>query len=139
MNDSFNPQAAGSDSAGIVRRSRRVFIRDLVLAASIGVYRHERERAQRVRINVDLDVAETGEDLGDAVENVVSYEHVAEDIRRLIAAGHVNLAETLAERIAAMCLKDRRVRVARVRVEKLDVLTDAVSAGVEVECHSVGA
>jgi 7,8-dihydroneopterin aldolase/epimerase/oxygenase len=41
--------------------------------------------------------------------------------------------ETLAERIAALCLSDRRVRVARVRVEKLDVFPDATSVGVEIE------
>ena len=38
-----------------------------------------------------------------------------------------------AERIARACLADSRVRLARVRVEKLDVFPDAVSAGVEVE------
>jgi dihydroneopterin aldolase len=41
--------------------------------------------------------------------------------------------ETLAEQIAALCLEDRRVRVARVRVEKLDVFVDATSVGVEIE------
>jgi dihydroneopterin aldolase len=39
----------------------------------------------------------------------------------------------MAERIAEACLMDARVQVARVRVEKLDVFADAVSAGVEVE------
>jgi dihydroneopterin aldolase len=41
--------------------------------------------------------------------------------------------ETLAERIAETCLKDRRVHIARIRVEKLDIFADAASAGVEIE------
>jgi dihydroneopterin aldolase len=43
------------------------------------------------------------------------------------------LVETRAEDVAAMCLEDRRVLSARVRVEKLDILEDAQSVGVEIE------
>jgi dihydroneopterin aldolase len=42
------------------------------------------------------------------------------------------LVETLAERLAAFCLKDSRVVAVRVRVEKLDVFADAASVGVEI-------
>jgi 7,8-dihydroneopterin aldolase/epimerase/oxygenase len=41
--------------------------------------------------------------------------------------------ETLAERIAEACFRDRRVITARVRIEKLDVYADAESVGVEIE------
>ena len=39
----------------------------------------------------------------------------------------------MAEDIAAMCLEDPRVRSVRVRVEKLDILENAESVGVEIE------
>ena len=54
-------------------------------------------------------------------------------MRSIVDAGHVRLVETLAERIAEACLADRRVHLARVRVEKLDIFADATSAGVEIE------
>jgi dihydroneopterin aldolase len=54
-------------------------------------------------------------------------------IRAIIAEGHVRLAETLAERIAAACFEDARVRVARVRVEKLEALSGAEAVGIEIE------
>ena len=54
-------------------------------------------------------------------------------VRAIVSARHVRLVETLAERIAICCLVDERVVSARVRVEKLDVFPDAVSAGVEIE------
>ncbi|HEV7372531.1 dihydroneopterin aldolase [Arenibaculum sp.] len=110
----------------------RVFVRDLVLDARIGVYAHEHGRTQRIRINIDL-----GADLPvrgtDALADVVSYETVVTGVREIVASGHVNLVETLAEHIADRCLVDRRVRTVRVRVEKLDVFPDAASAGVEIE------
>lgn len=117
---------------------RHVFVHDLELNASIGVHTHEKEERQRIRINLDLAVREDAVAAEqDALAHVVCYEKVVSDIRRLVDAGHVNLVETLAERVAAMCLEDRRVRVARVRVEKLDVFPDAASVGVEIERCSV--
>ncbi len=113
---------------------RHVFVRDLTLDAHIGVHQHEKLGPQRVRVNVDLAVWEKDVDgIGDQLANVVCYEEVVSGIRALVAEGHVNLVETLAEQIAALCLEDRRVRVARVRVEKLDVFADAASVGVEIE------
>lgn len=112
---------------------RHVFIRDLVLPCSIGVHRHEQAGTQRVRINVDMAVREAEGPLDDNLANVVCYEAVADGIRAIVARGHVNLVETLAEDIAGLCLADPRILSARVRVEKLDVFTDAKSVGVEIE------
>ncbi len=112
---------------------RHVFIRDLLLECSIGVHGHEKGQTQRVRINLDLAVREDVRDIDDDLSNVVCYEKIASGVRAIVAAGHINLVETMADRIAAMCLADHRVRTARVRVEKLDVFADATSVGVEIE------
>ena len=117
----------------VVPLTRRMFIRDLVVNMLIGVHRHERDGRQRVRINIDLSlIDETGVD-DDRLASVVSYETLVHEIRRICDSGHVNLVETLAERIARLCFDDRRVRRAVVRVEKLDVFADTASVGVEIE------
>ena len=114
----------------------RVFVRDLVLDASIGVYAHEHQKRQRVRFNVELGVRlPPGGPRHDSLDEVMSYERVAEGIRALVEEGHINLVETMAERVAALALDDTRVAVARVRVEKLDVYQGA-SVGVEIERQS---
>ncbi len=95
--------------------------------------RHERGARQRIRINVDLGVLESSEPATDRLDRVVDYQAVANRVREVATARHVNLVETLAERIAAQCLVDERVVLARIRVEKLDVFADMESAGVEVE------
>ena len=126
--------------ASSARALRHVFLRDLVLGASIGVHPHEHAAPQRVRINIDLGVEDDGgrrlsrPRVGrDELSRVVDYEKVADAARAIVGAGHVRLVETLAERIAEACLADRRVHVVRVRVEKLDIFADATSAGVEIE------
>lgn len=115
------------------RGVRHVFVRDLVLEARIGVHRHEHQGPQSVRINVDLTVAEGDGALDDKLENVVDYGLIVRGIKAIVAAGHINLVETLAERIAALGLADHRVEAARVRVEKLHVVAEAESVGVEIE------
>jgi dihydroneopterin aldolase len=123
---------------------RHVFLRDLILAARIGIYAGEQGVTQRIRVNVDLGVREDapGTSRGavgrDDLARVVDYAVVADRVRGIVAAGHVNLVETLAERIAEACLDDERVVLSRIRVEKLEVLPDGESAGVEVERRRIG-
>ncbi len=111
---------------------RHVFIRNLEVLANIGVYGHEQGKLQPVRINVDMAVEDAAV-IEDRLEKVVDYAGIEQAIRAIIARGHINLAETLAERIAAACFDDARVKSARVRVEKLHALPGAESAGVEIE------
>jgi dihydroneopterin aldolase len=130
--------------ASASRKLRHVFLRDMVLAADIGVHPHEHGMRQRVRVNVDLGVADleaegismanTGANTGrDILSLVVDYEIVANAVREIISKGHILLVETLAERIAEACIADLRVELVRVRVEKLDVFPDMAAAGVEIE------
>jgi dihydroneopterin aldolase len=126
------PAASGVETPPPTAGLRRVFVRDLVLPCDIGVLRHERGPRQRVRINLDLSVLED-RPIEDDLRNVVCYDEIVTGIRRLAEGGHVNLVETLAERIAGMCVADARVRIARVRVEKLDVYQDVAAVGVEIE------
>ncbi|MCC7282844.1 MAG: dihydroneopterin aldolase [Acetobacteraceae bacterium] len=122
------------------RGMRHVFVRDLVLQAVIGAHAHEGHVRQPVRINVDLGVDDDGASprsraaVGrDELSRVVDYGKIAAAVREIVAERHVRLVETLAERIAEAALADPRVRLVRVRVEKLAALADAGSVGVEIE------
>lgn len=119
--------------ASAARRLRHVFVKDLELDALVGVYDEEKVKPQRIIVNIDLSVSEGEDPAVDDIKNVVSYEIVVQKVERIIAQGHVNLVETLAELIAAACLTDKRVQAARVRVEKPDVIKNARSVGVEIE------
>ena len=112
---------------------RHVFVRDLDLMALIGIYEHEKTDPQRIIVNIDLSVLEGDGPQGDDIGHVVSYEIVVKKVEQIIAEGHINLVETLCEKIAAACLRDKRVVAARVRVEKPDIIKNARSVGVEIE------
>ncbi len=106
-----------------------MFVRDLVLEASVGVYDHERVKPQRVRVTLDCEVTGDSEVIGPGLTS----EDRAAIIRSIVDQGHIILIETMAEQIAARCLDDPRVRSVTVRVEKLDVFPDVASVGVEIQ------
>ena len=114
-------------------RLRHVFVRDLEVMATLGIHEHEKLKAQRIIVNIDLSVKEGEGPMVDDIRNVVSYEIVVKKVEAIIARGHVNLVETLAELFAEACLKDKRVMAARVRIEKPDIIKNARSVGIEIE------
>jgi len=126
------PSVTRLPTANAALAIRHVFIRNLEVLAHIGVHGHEQGKMQPVRINVDLAV-EDKVDLADKLDLVVDYDAITKKIRAILAAGHINLAETVAERIATVCFEDARVKTARIRVEKLHALPGAESGGVEIE------
>jgi dihydroneopterin aldolase len=111
----------------------KIFVRDLVIPCFIGAFEEERHAKQRVRFAVEVWVYPPRErGAADDVRQVVSYDLIVKAIHEVIGAGHINLVETLAERVAAKCLAHRRAAKVRIRVEKLDRLEGA-SLGVEME------
>jgi dihydroneopterin aldolase len=107
----------------------RIFVHDFVLPMRIGTYARERDIEQNVRFSVDVGITRTG-DVPHAMQDVVSYDIITDSIRMIAARGHVALAETLAEEVAAAVLSHPRAVTVAVRVEKLD--TGSGSVGVEI-------
>lgn len=114
---------------------RRVFVRELRLPARIGVYAEEKLRTQDVIIDLDLWVRETPQAGPGPLDyaDVVCYDSLVQRTKALLNQGHIDLVETMAERLAALCLEDSRVRRVRVRVEKPAAIPEAAGAGVEIE------
>ena len=95
---------------------RHLLIHDLVVPCSIGVHEHEHHATQRVRINVRVQVTDDERPIKDSIANVVSYEAIVDGIRAIARSGHINLVETLADRIVELCLANREARAQARRV-----------------------
>ena len=94
-------QCFASDPRKSSGATDRIFVRDFVLPVRIGAYAHEREKSQRVRFNVDIDVRRLDHVPGD-MRDVLSYDVVTDGIGLIVAEGHITLVEELAERVAAL-------------------------------------
>lgn len=121
----YSPDDAGPDLG-----TDRIFVRDFVLPVEIGAYSFEHGRQQNVRFDVTAEVRRVTDDPQD-MRHVVSYDIIMDGIRSIVARGHVELAEALAEQVANHVLSDPRVTRVTVRVEKLELGPGSV--GVEIE------
>ncbi len=108
----------------------RIFVRGLVLPVAIGVYDEEQGVTQKVSFTVEASAAPGVSPKKDAIADVPSYDDLVGAVRAVVAAGHINLVETMAERIAERCLSDKRIVSVLVRVEKLE--RGPASVGVEI-------
>ncbi len=111
---------------------RRVFIRDLELIGSIGIYEHEKRYEQRIVVSLDLFVQDYYDGCSDRIHDVYDYDEAIRAVNVTVAKGHVNLLETLAERIAGACLASPDVMRVIVRIEKPDVLPSCRAVGIEI-------
>jgi dihydroneopterin aldolase len=123
---------AGPPSAARGRALRRVFVRDLELMASVGVFELEKRYEQRLIISVDLLVLDDYDGQSDSLGAVLDYGSVISGIRTIVESGHTNLLETLAQRIAERSLSDPRVMRAVVRLEKPDIVPGCRTVGIEI-------
>lgn len=110
----------------------KVFIDTLQVSASIGVHPHEHETRQMIIVDVELDMTGTPTPKHDRLIETADYEAITKAITDMADEGHVQLVETLAERIARWCLKDARVAKAKVRVAKPAALPNAKAVGCEI-------
>jgi dihydroneopterin aldolase len=112
---------------------RRIFLREVLLDANIGIHDFEREGSQRLVINVDVFVPlSVSTPRHDRISEVLDYDFVRLTIRRRIEQGHINLQETLIDDIARLLLAHPSVAAVRVASEKPDVYEDVEAVGVEV-------
>jgi 7,8-dihydroneopterin aldolase/epimerase/oxygenase len=111
---------------------RRVFVRGLELIGSIGIYEHEKRYEQRIVVSLDLAVRDQYDGHSDRIGDVYDYDEAIGIVKRAVESGHVNLLETLAERIAEGCLANPSVASVTVRIEKPDVLPSCRAVGIEI-------
>ena len=110
-----------------------IFLNDFLVQANIGVYKYEKNITQPLRINVVAKVRNPKRINDDNLQSVVCYNQISRKINKIIKSGHTVLLEKLAEKIFEECFKNKRIETMKIRLEKLDAIQDAESAGIEVE------
>jgi dihydroneopterin aldolase len=96
----------------------RIELRGLAVRGFHGVFEHERRDGQDFVIDVTLEVDTSLAAETDRIADTVDYGALANALHDVVAGEPVNLIETLAARLAAVCLADGRVDAATVTVHK---------------------
>jgi FolB domain-containing protein len=111
----------------------KVFIKDLVARGIIGVNDWERKKAQEILINITVftDTSKAGE--SDDIKDCVDYSALTKKILAHAESAARLTVEALANDLVKICLDQKGVKKAIVRVEKPGAVRFSKSVGVEVE------
>jgi dihydroneopterin aldolase len=99
-------------------RPDRIALRGVRAHAHHGVYAFERERGQLFSIDAVLEVDTRAAAVGDDLDKTVNYADLARQLHAVLTGEPVNLLETLAQRLAAVCLADPLVDAVEITVHK---------------------
>ena len=110
----------------------RIFVRDLTLRCIIGIYPEERKDRQDVMVNLTLEGSFSRAAETDDIADTANYKTITKRIIKLVENSEFFLVETLAERIAEVCLADPKVERATVTLDKPGALRFARSVAVEI-------
>jgi len=114
------------------RKSDKIHIRDLLLRCIIGINEQERHEKQDVVINITLYVDLCKPCQTDNIDDSVDYKVIKKKIMEQVERSSFFLIEKLAEEIAILCLKNKKVRKVKVIVDKPGALRFSRSVAVEI-------
>jgi len=113
-------------------KTYKILIDNLIVNAFIGIHEHEKNKKQRISISIIMETFDNLSKVNDCIDNVVSYELIVVEIKKLFRKGHIGLLETLGEKIVAICFKDSRILSVRLNLKKLEVFKETRSVGIEI-------
>ncbi len=96
----------------------RIAVRGLRAHAHHGVYAFERERGQMFLVDAVLELDTAPAAAGDDLERTVNYAELARQLHAVLTGEPVNLLETLAQRLADVCLASPLVDAVEITVHK---------------------
>ncbi len=114
------------------RNSDKIFIRNLRLEMSVGIYDHEKENVQPVIVNITIEVESNTDKKLHGIDDVISYEEIINSVTILSKSKHYDLLEEFAEDISNICLKDKRCISVKIATDKPDIIKNCNTVGIEI-------
>lgn len=111
----------------------KIHVRDLTVECIIGTEPKERVNKQPVVINLALDCDLSKAGATDRLADTVNYKDIRDKVVQRVEGSAYELIESLAARIADLCLEDPRIVAVKVVVDKPGALTLSRSVAVEVQ------
>ena len=112
---------------------RKILIKDLVLKIYVGIHNFEMKKKQRVKFNIEISTDPNLKPNNKDLSSILNYEEIINEINTLVEKFHHKLLEDLAENIFEILFKKAIVKKAIIRLEKLDIIKNTDSVGIEIE------
>jgi dihydroneopterin aldolase len=115
-------------------QTRRIFFSQLALDARIGILEHELRATQPLHIDAEFDVNIIQQAQDQNIQTVLDYRLLRGAIVEECTKSHVNLLETLSERVVERLFRDfPEIIQIRIRISKPLAFSDCAAVGIELQ------
>ena len=111
---------------------KKVLIKELILNIKLGYFDFEKEKPQKVKFSLEANYKDKKPTNDRDLKSIVNYDKLVRLIKKLIKNKHYNFLETLAEDIFDEIFKDRRIDKIVLKIEKLEIMKDCSSVGIQI-------
>ena len=129
--NNFNIVRIGKNK-NLFNYEKKVLIKELILDLKLGYYDFEKEKTQKVKFSLEIDYEDKKPSNDKDLKSIVNYSRIVKLIKKLVKNKHYNFLETLAEDVFDELFKDRRIDKISLRIEKLEIMKDCSSVGIQI-------
>ena len=113
-------------------KKQEIFFKNIELMCNIGVYKHEKEKPQRVIVNIKILLSDTVNPKNDKINETLNYNLVYTKIKNIAKSQHFNLVETLANQLFMYLISFDKITHLSVSISKPDIYGDCEEVGYKV-------
>ena len=111
---------------------KKLLIKELILDLKLGYYEFEKDKNQKVKFTLEVDYRDKKPTDDKDLKSIVNYAKLVRLIKKLVKNKHYNFLETLAEDVFDELFKDKRIDKITLQIEKLEILKDCSSVGIQI-------
>ena len=119
-------------SKSLFNYEKKVLIKELILNLKLGYYDFEKENPQKVKFSLEVNYQDKKPTNDKDLKSIVNYSKLVKLIKKLVKNKHYNFLETLAEDVFDELFKDRRIDKISLQIEKLEIIKDCSSVGIQI-------
>ena len=119
-------------SKNLFNYEKKILINELILNLKLGYYDFENEKSQKVKFSLEIDYEDKKPTNDKDIKSIVNYGTVVKLITKLVNKKHYNFLESLAEEVFDELFKDKRIGKILLKIEKLEILKDCSSVGIQI-------
>ena len=105
----------------MIIRKRKIYINNLILTASIGVYEEEKKNKQKIIVNLEILLSNDTEPQNDNLKETQDYSQFRKCVVDTVESQHFDLLEILTKKIHSSISKNKFVLGAKVKISKPDI------------------
>ena len=111
---------------------KKVLIKELILNIKLGYFDFEKEKPQKVKFSLEANYKDKKPTNDKDLKSIVNYDKLVRLIKKLVRNKYYNFLETLAEDIFDELFKDKRIDKIVLKIEKLEIIKNCSSVGIQI-------